>query len=49
MKIFIYKCCECGIENEVTQNITDETIVMCPKCQNKMYRTIGISHFIHGY
>ncbi len=35
LRVGIYKCANCGYEVEI---FSDEEMVLCPKCKNKVYR-----------
>jgi len=41
MPTYDYVCKACGYEFEAFQNITEEPLKMCPKCQGKVQRKIG--------
>jgi len=41
MPNYDYKCLECGYLFELYQQMTDEPIKICPKCQGHVKRLIG--------
>ncbi|MDI6791743.1 MAG: zinc ribbon domain-containing protein [bacterium] len=36
MPTYEYKCNDCGVELDIVQNITENPITVCPKCQGDL-------------
>lgn len=45
MPTYQYACQDCGVQHEIVQSFTDDTLTVCPSCQGslrKVFSSVGV-------
>lgn len=52
MPTYSYRCRDCGIEFDIQQDFTDESLTTCPECEGalrKLFSAVGVTFHGSGF